>query len=132
MRTNPALDFTTIKRQVLIEQVLEREGSLSTLRKTPTGLVGCCPIHKGNNKQQFRFDTGKQLFRCFSPKCGAGGDVISLVQHLYRVRPEQAAALLVEWFALTPPLAPRRKTMAQDCEQACNFDPCSGVIGAQF
>ena len=113
---NYPLDFAHIKRAVRIEWVLEKEGLLEGLRRSGNGLIGRCPIHQGNNPGQFRVDFHKQLFRCFSPKCGATGDVINLISAVHHIRIEEAAALLVHDFAVAArqPATPRRKPMAAD------------------
>src|SRR6266702_2104366 len=69
--------FEQIKRSVSITDVLERYGILSELKRVGSQLKGCCPIHHGSNSRQFVVDLNKNLFHCFSPKCGRGGDVIT-------------------------------------------------------
>ena len=72
-------DFEQIKRSVSITMILDRYGILSELKRVGSTLKGTCPIHRGSNDRQFTVDETKGLFKCFSPKCNRGGDIITLV-----------------------------------------------------
>jgi DNA primase len=60
------------------EQVLEHYGVLDTFKRTGTRLSGPCPIHGGSNPSQFRVDTEKNLWNCFS-ECKHGGNVLDFI-----------------------------------------------------
>ena len=94
---NPAIDFAQVKRDVAIEQVLERYGV--SLKRSGRQLAGCCPIHSGSNPHAFVVSPQKNAWRCFGD-CNRGGSVIDLVAELERVPLNEAARLLIDWFAL--------------------------------
>lgn len=94
------IDFTELKRQVRIRDVLERYGLLDALReKKPGKLVGPCPIHGGKNGTSFNVDIEKNAFHCFS-QCG-GGNVLDLVVKLESCSIRDAGEKLADWFGLT-------------------------------
>ncbi len=93
------IDFTELKRQVRIRDVLERYGLLATLReKKPGKLVGACPIHGGKNGTSFNVDTEKNAYHCFS-QCG-GGNILDLVMKLEDCSIRDAGEKLADWFGL--------------------------------
>ena len=94
---NPAIDFAQVKRDVAIEQVLERYGV--SLKRSGRQLAGCCPVHGGSNPRAFVVSPQKNAWRCFGD-CNRGGSVIDLVAELERVSLNEAARLLIDWFAL--------------------------------
>ena len=109
---NPTIDFARLKRDLPIEQVLDRYGV--SLKKSGRQLAGCCPIHGGSNPRAFVVSPEKNAWRCFAD-CDRGGSVIDLVVELEGVSPLEAARLLADWFALDTgrqPFAKRRSTMA--------------------
>ena len=70
-----------VKAALPITMVTERYGL--QLRKTGHNLVGPCPFHK-EVEGSFTVHPGKGLYKCFG--CGAGGDVITLIERLESVR----------------------------------------------
>ena len=76
----PFVDFRAIRAQVTMEQVLDHYGVLDTFKRNGNRLSGPCPIHGGSNPTQFRVDTDKNLWNCFS-ECKNGGNVLD-VEHL--------------------------------------------------
>src|SRR5438445_5934951 len=62
----PFVDFRAIRTQVTMEQVLDHYGVLDTFKRNGNRLSGPCPIHGGSNPTQFRVDTDKNLWNCFS------------------------------------------------------------------
>ncbi len=94
------IDFTELKRQVRIRDVLERYGLFDALREKKAGkLVGACPIHGGKNGTSFNVDIEKNAFHCFS-QCG-GGNVLDLVMKLENCTIRDAGEKLADWFGLT-------------------------------
>ena len=70
-------DINTIRTTIDIIEFLERRGI--TFKQTGTAYVGLCPIH--NEKSgSFNVRPDNNTFHCFG--CGAGGDIISLVQQM--------------------------------------------------
>jgi DNA primase len=94
------IDFSALKRQVSIKDVLARYGLLDALQeKKPGRLVGPCPIHGGKNGTSFNVDLDKNVFHCFS-QCG-GGNVLDLVMRLERTDSIRAAGeKLADWYGL--------------------------------
>jgi hypothetical protein len=95
--TQREIDFSKVKQDVGVEQVLERYGV--SLKKSGRQLAGCCPIHGGSNPRAFVVSREKNAWRCFAD-CDRGGSVIDLVAELERVSPLEAAHLLIDWFGL--------------------------------
>ncbi len=94
------IDFTELKHQVRIRDVLARYGLLDALHERKPGkLVGACPIHGGKNGTSFNVDTEKNAFHCFS-QCG-GGNVLDLVMKLESCTIRDAGEKLADWFGLT-------------------------------
>ena len=94
------IDFTALKRQVSVKDVLSRYGLLAGLHEKKAGrLVGPCPIHGGKNGTSFNVDLEKNVFHCFS-QCG-GGNVLDLVMKLERTDSIRTAGeKLADWFGL--------------------------------
>ncbi len=93
------IDFTALKRQVSIKDVLSRYGLLAGLHEKKAGrLVGPCPIHGGKNGTSFNVDVEKNVFHCFS-QCG-GGNVLDLVVKLETCSIRDAGEKLSDWFGL--------------------------------
>jgi DNA primase len=93
------IDFTALKRQVSITDVLARYGLLAGLNeKKPGRLVGPCPIHGGKNGTSFNVDLEKNVFHCFS-QCG-GGNVLDLVVKIEKCSIRDAGEKLSDWFGL--------------------------------
>ena len=93
------IDFTALKHQVSIRDVLARYGLLAGLQeKQPGRLVGPCPIHGGKNGTSFNVDVDKNVFHCFS-HCG-GGNVLDLVMKIESCSIRDAGEKLSDWFGL--------------------------------
>jgi DNA primase len=94
------LDFTAIKRQVPIRDVLAHYGFLEGLKEARPGkLVGPCPIHHGTGKASFHVDCGKSIWNCFSA-CNGGGNILDLVIKVEGCSIREAGEKLAEWFNL--------------------------------
>ena len=81
-----------LRRLVSIEQVLERRGLSSRLKRRGHRLVGPCPVHGGDNPTAFVADCRRDLWNCFTA-CG-GGDVVELIRVLDRVSYAEVARTL--------------------------------------
>jgi len=93
------IDFTALKREVSMRDVLARYGLFDGLReKKPGKLVGACPIHGGKNGTSFNVDTEKNVFHCFS-QCG-GGNILDLVMKIEQCSIREAGEKLADWFGL--------------------------------
>ena len=93
------IDFTALKHQVSVKDVLARYGLMTGLQeKKPGRLVGPCPIHGGKNGTSFNVHTEKNVFHCFS-ECG-GGNVLDLVMKIEKCSIREAGEKLADWFDL--------------------------------
>jgi DNA primase len=92
--------FEQLKRTVPIAAILAKYNI--ELKRSGTSLKGCCPIHNGSNPNQFHVDENKGLWKCFSPSCSRGGDMLSLVAAMEKVEIREAALLVAEWFHIKP------------------------------
>jgi transposase len=74
-----SIDFTYLRRQVTIEQVLRKMGHMDCLRGN-TQLTGPCPLHHPvrEGSQSFSVNLQKNVFRCLNPKCNTKGNVLDL------------------------------------------------------
>lgn len=70
------LNFKSIKRGVTLESVL-RHYQVKLRRSGKDQYRGCCPIHRGDGRDAFHVNLGRNVFHCFS--CGAGGTVLDFV-----------------------------------------------------
>ncbi len=96
------IDFSVLKREVPIRDVLSRYGFLEGLSEKKAGkLSGPCPIHGGGpNSNSFHVDLRKNVWNCFSA-CKAGGNVLDLVMKVERCTIREAAEKLATWFDLS-------------------------------
>ncbi len=107
---NGRVDFATIRSQVTIAQVLHRLGHLDRLQVIGSERRGPCPVHgcdDGHNRS-FSANIEKNVFRCFSPGCGAGGNVLDLWAAVHKLPLREAALDLVETFHLDVRAAEKR------------------------
>jgi DNA primase len=99
------VDYKEIKARVNIVQVLDHYGALGNLREKGDELIGCCPIHKGTNANQFHASRAKNNFNCFG-NCHGGGNVIDFVVLMEGGDKDNgddvrsAAIRMQEWFGL--------------------------------
>jgi hypothetical protein len=100
---NRAPDFAEARRVVSLEMVLSRYGVRDQLKDEGSRLTGCCPIHKGSNPKQFVAHPASNTWHCFSPECNRGGGTIEFVSLRENCGIKHAAALIADWFALSPP-----------------------------
>jgi DNA primase len=94
-----------------MEQVLEHYGVLGTFKRNGSRLSGPCPIHNGSNPTQFRVETDKNLWNCFS-ECKHGGNVLDFIAKKEDIPIHDAALKACEWFGI--PLDEVKTTGSQD------------------
>jgi len=95
----PFVNFRDIRSRITMEQVLEHYGVLDKFKRTGNRLSGPCPIHNGNNPTQFRVDTEKNLWNCFS-ECKQGGNMLDFITRKENVSIHDAALKACEWFGI--------------------------------
>lgn len=84
-------DIQLVRTTIDIIEFLEKRGQ--SFKQTGTSHVGLCPIH--NEKSgSFHVRTDSNTFHCFG--CGAGGDIISLVQQMENLSFTGAIQMLAE------------------------------------
>src|SRR5258706_5338261 len=95
----PFVDFRAIRARVTMEQVLEHYSVLSKFKRTGHRLSGPCPIHNGSNPTQFRVDTERDIWNCFS-ECKHGGNVLDFIAKKDDVSIHDAAIRACQWFGI--------------------------------
>ena len=132
-RTNGRVDFAAIRSQVTIAQVLHRLGHLDRLQVIGSERRGPCPVHgcdDGHNRS-FSANIEKNVFHCFSPGCGAGGNVLDLWAAVHKLPLREAALDLVETFRLDLRAAEKRQPVVplsqSDREVATNVVACDNA-----
>lgn len=104
--------FSEIKKAVSILQILDRYGLTESLHRSGDSLMGVCPIHKGQNRTQFRVSLAKNCWNCFGV-CKAGGNILDFVSRMENVNIREAALLIQQWFLTPDPAAPKKKPIAE-------------------
>jgi DNA primase len=95
----PFVDFRDIRSRITMEQVLSHYNLLDTFKRSGHSLSGPCPIHKGTNKTQFRVDTERNIWNCFS-ECKHGGNVLDFIARMENLPIHDAAIKACEWFSI--------------------------------
>lgn len=93
----PFVDFRDIRSRITMEQVLEHYNLLGTFKRSGHNLSGPCPIHKGTNKTQFRVETEKNIWNCFS-ECKHGGNTLDFIARMESISIHDAAIKACQWF----------------------------------
>jgi transposase len=103
------IDFTGLRQQITIEQVLQHVGCLQEMSKRGAQRRGRCPIHAkpGERDRSFSADVKKNVFQCFNPQCAIHGNVLDFWAAWRRLPLREAALDLAETFQLTT--APNRE-----------------------
>jgi DNA primase len=111
----PFVDFRAIRSHITMEQLLEHYGVLSTFKRNGRRLSGPCPIHNGKNPTQFRVDTERNIWNCFS-ECKQGGNVLDFIAKKEGVAIHDAAIKACQWFGI--PLEENKSNSSSDYESA--------------
>jgi DNA primase len=93
----PFVDFRAIRGRITMEQVLEHYSVLHTLKRSGSRLSGPCPIHNGTNPTQFRVETDRNIWNCFS-ECKHGGNTLDFIAKKEDCSVHDAALKACEWF----------------------------------
>lgn len=89
------ISFTRVKERVSLAEVAAAYGV--KLRHVGAELIGCCPLHGGDNPTAFHLNPTKNRWMCF-PHCGYG-DVIDFVSRLENCSLLEAAIQLAKQYA---------------------------------
>lgn len=95
----PFVDFRAIRGRITMEQVLDHYGVLHTFTRSGNRLSGPCPIHGGSNPTQFRVETDKNIWKCFS-ECKHGGNTLDFIAKKEDLSIHEAALKACEWFGI--------------------------------
>ncbi len=93
------VNFKAVRAAITMEQVLARYGLLEKLKRSGEHLTGPCPIHKGSNPTQFKVNTKKNVWNCFS-ECKHGGNTLDFICKMEDISIHAAGNLAIEWFNL--------------------------------
>ena len=98
----PGLDFTLLRRQISLPQVLDLVGFTATTRCGPQ-VRGPCPVHGSATpgSRSFAAHLPKNCWHCFG--CGAGGNALDLYLAATRLPVYEGALELCARLGLTPP-----------------------------
>src|SRR4029077_14842583 len=96
----PFVDFRAVRARLTMEQLLAHYNVLDTMKRTGSRLSGPCPIHGGSNPTQFRVDTDKNLWNCFS-ECKHGGNVLDFIAKKEDISIHDAALKACDWFGIS-------------------------------
>lgn len=107
------VDFKTIKKSILMLQVLEHYGLTHTLKRNGDSLSGPCPLHGGQSEGQFKVSISKNCWNCFG-KCKAGGNVLDFVCGKEKIGIRDAAIFLMERFGLSTVPASNQQTVEKE------------------
>ncbi|MDR3560783.1 MAG: CHC2 zinc finger domain-containing protein [Negativicutes bacterium] len=122
MPKKPFVDFRDIRSRITMEQVLEHYGVLHTFKRAGDRLSGPCPIHGGSNPSQFRVDTEKNVWNCFS-ECKHGGNVLDFIARKESISIHDAAIKACEWFNIPLEEVKTNPQSAPDAEDHAPLDP---------
>jgi DNA primase len=112
----PFVDFRDIRSRITMEQVLEHYNLLHTFKRSGHSLSGPCPIHKGTNKTQFRVETEKNIWNCFS-ECKHGGNTLDFIAKMEGIQIHDAALKACEWFGISVDEVKTNGAKAQEPEE---------------
>jgi transposase len=98
----PKVDFTFLRQQITLQQVLQHLGILDSMRGRGHQRRGRCPIHSPSDHSlpTFSVHLGKNVFQCFQADCGIRGNVLDLWAAVYRLPLYDAALHLAQTFHL--------------------------------
>jgi putative transposase len=126
-----SIDFAALRRQVTIEQVLRHLGHLDSLRGSGPQRRGPCPVHGSSHagSRSFSVNFEKNVFRCFSPECGAHGNVLDLWAAVHHLPLGEAARHLAQTFGLDLQSGIREEATVLPCGAAAI--PCTAAPTSQ-
>jgi len=122
MPKKPFVDFRDIRSRITMEQVLEHYGVLHTFKRTGNRLSGPCPIHGGSNPSQFRVETEKNIWNCFS-ECKHGGNTLDFIARKENISIHEAAIKACEWFNIPLEEVKTNGQSAQEAEEHASPEP---------
>lgn len=97
-----SVDYSHLREQISIEQVLRHLGHFDLLRGSGPQRRGPCPIHGSSRatSRSFSVNLQRNIFQCFNRKCSAAGNTLDLWATLHNQSIHQAAMDLASTFNL--------------------------------
>ena len=80
------VDFRNTHPRIIIEQVLEHYGLLGQFKLAGKFLVGCCPLHGGDNARQFWIDIKSGSWSC-TGTCHSQGNLADFIKQIKVANP---------------------------------------------
>lgn len=100
------VDYKEIKSTVTMEMLLKHYGVFEELKRIEgKNALGCCPIHRGKDPNQFSVCLDRNIWRCFG-SCNAGGNVFDFMMMIEGGISLRNAALLMKRLFLSPGARP--------------------------
>jgi DNA primase len=98
----PGIDFTRLRQQISLAQVLDLVGFTATTRRGRQ-VRGPCPVHGSTTprSRSFAAHVDKHCWHCFG--CGAGGNALDLYLAVTKLPVYEGALELCARLGLTPP-----------------------------
>ncbi len=95
-----SIDFTHLRSQISMEQMLRHLGYFGRLRSSGNQRRGPCPVHgaRRDRGRTFSVHLRKNVFQCFHPPCGAAGNVLDLWCAIHQLTPYEGAIHLAKTF----------------------------------
>jgi len=141
------VDFAKVKKTISLQMVLSYYGVLNHLTTSGKNMYGVCPIHNGNNENQFSVNLKKNAWRCFGD-CQNYGNQLDFVVAMEGIKGNQpirrAALLLKNWFNVCGETSNQaiiindagskkksklvRKKITQEGIHASNYNPIGFVL----
>jgi len=98
------IDFTLLRRQITLTQVLDLVGFTPTTRRGAQ-VRGPCPVHgSAPGSRSFAAQVAKNCWRCF--RCGAGGNALDLYLAVTKLPVYEGALELCARLHVSAPRSP--------------------------
>lgn len=106
----PGIDFTLLRQQISLTQVLDLVGFTARTRRGPQ-LRGPCPVHGSASprSRSFAAQVDKHCWHCFG--CGAGGNALDLYLAVTKLPVYEGALELCARLGLSPPRRNSRRQL---------------------
>jgi transposase len=109
--TRGSVNYAWLRKQITMEQVLDKLGYTDGLRGSGSERRGPCPFHASNREgsKSFTVNLKKHVFHCCHPDCRAQGNALDLWALAHQLPLYQAALHLADTFHLQTGTEERRQ-----------------------
>ena len=107
------LDYRELRRQVSVQDVLERIGHWQCMRGSEPQMRGPCPLHDqrcDKSDRSFSVNTKNNIYRCFHRECNSQGNALDLWAAISRLPFRDAAINLADVFHIDIEQKEKRNT----------------------